>query len=58
MNVEILKPCATYYHVTIGDSVRVEAELSDSGGKDTFPPYLRIKISEDDFCVTGVVVSY
>ena len=42
---------------TIGGSVRVEAELSDSGAKDTFPPDLGIKISEDDFCVMGRALS-
>ena len=31
----------------------VEAELSDSGAEDTFPPNHRNKISEDDFCVLG-----
>ena len=41
---------------TIGGSVRVEAELSESGAKDTFPPDLHIKISEDDFCVMGRVL--
>ena len=49
-NVDMLKFCATYYHVTrrgvidqhhtIGDRVRVVAELSDSGAIDT---YLDIK---------------
>ena len=34
----------------------MEAELSDSGAKDTFPPDLHIKISEDDFCVMGRVL--
>ena len=66
MNVEVLKPDATLYHVTrrseidqpstIGGSVRVEVELSDSGAKDTFPPDVRIKISEDDFCVMGLTL--
>ena len=37
----------------IGGSVRVVAELSDSGAKYTFPPYLGIKISEDDICIMG-----
>ena len=45
MDVEMLKLGAPYYHVTrrgeidqsltIGGSVRMEAELSDSGAKDT-----------------------
>ena len=34
----------------------MEAELSDSGAKDTFPPDLRIKIFEDDFAVIGWVL--
>ena len=60
MNVDMLKPGAIYYHVThrmvksnqphtFVDSVLVEAELSDSGAKNTFPPNLRIKISETIF---------
>ena len=63
MNVEMLKLSATHYHVTrrdeidqphsIGGSVHVEAELSHSGAKDTFPLDLRIKISENDFCALG-----
>ena len=63
MNVEMLELGATHYHDTrrgeidqphtVGGRVRVEAELSDSGAKDTFPPDLRIKIPEDDFCVMG-----
>ena len=61
MNVEMLKFATTYYHATrsseidqnhtIGGSVCVGAELSESRGKYTFPPDLRIKISEDNFCV-------
>ena len=35
---------------TMRGRVCVEAELSDSGAEDTFPPDLRINISEDDFC--------
>ena len=31
----------------------MEAELSDTRAKDTFPLHLRIKISEDDLCVMG-----
>ena len=50
MNVEMLELGTTHYHVTrrgeidqphtVGGSVRVEAELSDSGAKDTIhtPP--------------------
>ena len=61
MSIEVLKPGATNYHITrcgeidqpytIGGSVCVESELPDSGAKDTFSSDLRIKISEDDFCV-------
>ena len=63
VNVEMVKLGGTYYHVTcggeidqphtIGGGIRVEAELCDSGAKDTFPSELRIKISEDNFCVIG-----
>ena len=59
MDIEMLKHGVRYYHVTrrgetnephtIGGSVRMEAELSDSAAKDNFPPDLRIEISEDDF---------
>ena len=55
----MLKPGATYYRVmrrsefdqpyTIGCSVFIKAELSDSGAKDTFPADLRNKISDNDF---------
>ena len=31
----------------------MEAELSDSGAKDTFPPDLRIEIPEVDFGIMG-----
>ena len=31
----------------------MEAELSDCVAKDTFPPDLLIKISDDDFCIMG-----
>ena len=33
--------------------IRMEAELSDSETKDSFPPDLHIKIYEEDFCVMG-----
>ena len=58
MDVEILKPGATDYHVSrcgeidqphaVWRSRRVEAELSDSGTKDTFLHHLRIEIPEDN----------
>ena len=34
-------------------SCRVEAELSDSGTKDTFLPHLRIEIAENNLDVIG-----
>ena len=59
----MLKLGAAYYHVTrrgeidqphtIGDSVRMKAELFASGAKDIFLPNLRIKTLEHDFLVMG-----
>ena len=52
---------ATYYHVTRHGEIdqsntgrdcdRMEAQLTDSVTKDTFPPDRRIIISKDDFIV-------
>ena len=53
----MLEPSATGYHVSrrgeidkpyaVGRSCRVQAELSDSGTKDTFLADLRVEIAED-----------
>ena len=59
----MLEPGATDYHVSrrgeidqphaVRRSCRVEAELSDSGTKDTFFPDLHIEVPEDNFDVVG-----
>ena len=59
----MLKLGATHYHVTrcgeidqphtIEDSVRVEAELSDSEAKDTFRPTFALKSPRTIFASWG-----
>ena len=59
----MLKPGATDYHVlrrgklfqshAVRRSYRVEAELSDSGTKDTFLPDLLDEIPEDSLVFVG-----
>ena len=68
MDVAILKPGTTDYHVSrrgeidqshaVRRSCQVEAELSDSGTKDTFLPNLRIEIPEKNrFLTTSLKLS-
>ena len=51
----MLKPGATDYHQphAVEQNCRLQAEISDSGTKDSFLPDLRVEFPEDNLAVVG-----